>query len=292
MLKRILTAVIGIILMIPFLVFSHTWALVVMTSVLAVVGIGEILKCTNQLKNVFLSVTCFAVALTAQILAKVMPYQLYSSIMLLVYAGATVILLTFAVFSKGKISISDAARSAAMTIYVSFGFSSFILLRSINGAGLILFLLAFFIPWVCDAMAYFVGVSIGKHKLIPDVSPKKTVEGAIGGVVFCILAFVAFACIYNQMMDSQAAQNALGTSVARDYAVLPVWFMAVVGLLSAVVSMIGDLSMSVIKRHFGIKDYGKLLPGHGGFLDRFDSVLAVSVILAVAFGIASGTGVM
>ncbi len=260
MLKRILTAVIGIILMIPFLVFSHTWALVVMTSVLAVVGIGEILKCTNQLKNVFLSVTCFAVALTAQILAKVMPYQLYSSIMLLVYAGATVILLTFAVFSKGKISISDAARSAAMTIYISFGFSSFILLRSINGAGLILFLLAFFIPWVCDAMAYFVGVSIGKHKLIPDVSPKKTVEGAIGGIV----GVVALTAVFGIVMQLAFART-------PNYPVL--LLLAFVGGL---IGQCGDLIASLLKREFGVKDYGRLFPGHGGVMDRFDSNIAVA----------------
>ncbi len=260
MLKRILTAVIGIILMIPFLVFSHTWALVIMTSVLAVVGVGEILKCTNQIKNTVPSFICFAVALAAQLLAKVIPYELYSSVMLLVYAGATVILLTSAVFSKGKISISDATRNAAMTIYVSFGFSAFILLRSIEGAGLILFLLAFFIPWVCDAMAYFVGVSIGKHKLIPDVSPKKTVEGAIGGIV----GVVALTAVFGIVMQ-------IAFERTPNYPIL--LLLAFVG---GFIGQCGDLIASLLKREFGIKDYGKLFPGHGGVMDRFDSNIAVA----------------
>ena len=119
---------------------------------------------------------------------------------------------------------------------------------------------------------YFTGVLFGKHKLIPDISPKKTVEGAIGGVVFCVLAFVGFALLYNNLWLVEGGKA------------LPIWLMAIVGLITAVVSMVGDLTMSLIKRHYGIKDYGRILPGHGGFLDRFDSVIAVAVILAVFLG--------
>jgi phosphatidate cytidylyltransferase len=105
----------------------------------------------------------------------------------------------------------------------------------------------------------------GKHKLIPDVSPKKTVEGSIGGIVFCMLAMVIFGLIVNAISDFHA-----------NYLMLVVG-----GLLASIVSQIGDLCMSVIKRTYGIKDYGKLFPGHGGMLDRFDSVIAVSIVLAV-----------
>jgi phosphatidate cytidylyltransferase len=105
----------------------------------------------------------------------------------------------------------------------------------------------------------------GKHKLIPDVSPKKTVEGSIGGIAFCILAMVIFGIVVEAVSSYEANLIAL----------------AFAGLVISVVAQIGDLLMSVIKRTYGIKDYGKIFPGHGGILDRFDSILAVSIVLMV-----------
>ena len=105
----------------------------------------------------------------------------------------------------------------------------------------------------------------GKHKLIPDVSPKKTVEGSVGGTLFCAVAFVVFGVIMNTWFDTDA--NFL--------------LLAVGGVFMVVIAQIGDLIMSVIKRHYGIKDYGRIFPGHGEMLDRFDSVLIVSLGLAV-----------
>jgi len=119
--------------------------------------------------------------------------------------------------------------------------------------------------WVTDTFAYFTGMLLGKHKLIPDVSPKKTVEGSIGGTLFCAVAFVVFGVITNTWFGTDA--NFL--------------LLAIGGVFIAVIAQIGDLIMSVIKRHYGIKDYGKIFPGHGGMLDRFDSVLIVSLGLAV-----------
>ncbi len=292
MLTRILTGIVAFIVFLPFLVHSDTIAFPIAMSLCAVISTYELIRCVGLHKKHYITIPLCLSAASLPLcmrlvgIATTMDVSIAVSLLLMLYTlGVTI-------FSHGKVEIIHSMTALAVSLYIIAAFSGMVYLHDFHPAGKYLYLLAFIGAWVPDTFAYFTGRLFGKHKLIPDVSPKKTVEGAIGGAVFCILAFVAFACIYNQMMDSQAAQNALGTSVARDYAVLPVWFMAVVGLLSAVVSMIGDLSMSVIKRHFGIKDYGKLLPGHGGFLDRFDSVLAVSVILAVAFGIASGTGVM
>ena len=121
-----------------------------------------------------------------------------------------------------------------------------------------------------DIFAYFTGYLLGKHKLIPDVSPKKTVEGSIGGVVFCAVSFVVFGLIYNRFFASDGAE-------------LSIIALAVIGLITSFVAQIGDLSLSVVKRHFGIKDYGWIFPGHGGVLDRFDSIFAVAICLAMAF---------
>jgi phosphatidate cytidylyltransferase len=122
----------------------------------------------------------------------------------------------------------------------------------------------FICAWSTDVFAYFCGRLFGKHKLLPDVSPKKTIEGSVSGVIFCVLSLLLYGFIINRMSN---AFNA-------NYLVL-----ILAGLLTSVVAQIGDLSMSLIKRFYGIKDYGRLFPGHGGVVDRFDSVLSVSMVL-------------
>ena len=124
-------------------------------------------------------------------------------------------------------------------------------------------LLLFVISWITDAGAYFVGCSIGKHKLIPNLSPKKTVEGAIGGIIAC----VAFSVLYVFILDK------FGLSIfgGNDYIKI-----IVVSLIGSVISQLGDFASSAIKREFNVKDFGNLLPGHGGVLDRFDSIIFVA----------------
>lgn len=111
--------------------------------------------------------------------------------------------------------------------------------------------IAFICAWATDTLAYFSGYFWGKRKLIPSVSPKKTVEGAIGGTIGCIFSCVLFGYIFE----------------------LNYVHMVVMGLFGSIIAQIGDLFASVLKRHIGIKDYSNLIPGHGGILDRFDSIL-------------------
>ncbi len=276
MLKRIITAIVGIALMLPFLIFSHTWALVFMMTVLAVAGVGEMLNCTGQLKRIPVAVMCISVSAAAQILAKVLDDSLYTSVMLLIYAGFFVLMLTCAVFSKGNYSTADACQNAAFTVYISFGFSAFITLRAIADSGLILFLLAFFIPWVCDAMAYFTGVSIGKHKLIPEVSPKKTVEGAIGGII----GVVTLTAVFGIVMQ-------LGFDRTPNYPIL-----ILLAFVGGLIGQCGDLVASLLKREHGIKDYGRLFPGHGGVMDRFDSNIAVATFIYIVCRIFDGVAII
>jgi len=140
-----------------------------------------------------------------------------------------------------------------------------ILLRNVPKNGKFLYLIPFVFGWVTDTFAYFTGRLFGKHKLIPAVSPKKTVEGAIGGAVCCALVTILYGLLANVWFGA-----------APNYVVL-----AVSGLIIAVVSQIGDFAMSAIKRQYGIKDYGGILPGHGGLLDRFDSCMAVTIVLTL-----------
>ena len=185
-------------------------------------------------------------------------------------AICVVVLYFFSVltFSHGKYKLSDVATAFMTVLYIVIGFNSILVLRDFETGGKYVYLTVFVCAWVTDTFAYFCGMLFGrggKHKLLPDVSPKKTVEGSIGGIVFCILAMIVFGLIVDPLYPEAEIHYLM---------------LAVAGLLASVIAQIGDLCMSVIKRTYGVKDYGKLFPGHGGVLDRFDSVLAVSVILA------------
>ena len=131
--------------------------------------------------------------------------------------------------------------------------------------GRIFIWLVFIGAFVTDTCAYFVGKSVGRHKLCPNISPKKTVEGAIGGVLGAGVAFVLFGLIVNLVFGKYLGGGHLS-----------LWLLFVLGIIAAVVSEIGDLTASAIKRQFNIKDFGTILPGHGGILDRCDSIILVA----------------
>ncbi len=284
MLTRVITGVIAFVVFLPLLVHSDTIAFPIGMALAAVISVYEIIRCVGLHKKHYITIPiCLAAA--------ALPICLYPGVTTPYYAFAVglavslvlmLYMLAITVFSHGKVDITQSSTALLVSLYIIAAFSCMVYLCYNCSPNL--YLLVFIGAWVPDTFAYFTGRLFGKHKLIPDVSPKKTVEGAIGGVVFCILAFMLFGLLYNHLHADMAQ--------TEGYRALPIWLMAIAGLLSAMVSMIGDLTMSVIKRHYGIKDYGRLLPGHGGFLDRFDSVLAVAVILAVAFGVATHTGVM
>jgi len=124
-------------------------------------------------------------------------------------------------------------------------------------------LIPFMIACCCDAGAYFIGVKFGKHKLAPVVSPNKTIEGALGGLATGMLAMLLYAVVLDLFLKFDVSYG----------------FAVLYGLLGGIVGEVGDLCFSVIKRQTGIKDYGNLIPGHGGVLDRFDSILAVSPLV-------------
>jgi phosphatidate cytidylyltransferase len=254
----------------PFIIFSHTWALVAFTVTMVTISVYELLKCVGLLKRPTVAIASFAVALEAQILVRLLETDRFLTVMLLSYLAYTVMLMTFAVFSKGTVKLPDVCQIAVMTVYVSFGFAALVLLRDMNASyGIVIFLLAFLIPWVCDAMAYFVGVFFGKHKMIPDVSPKKTVEGAIGGIVGTVVA----AAIFGLIMQ-------FGFGKQPNYVLL-----LSVALVGGFVSQWGDLIASLLKREYGVKDYGWMFPGHGGMMDRFDSLFSVSIFIYIVMRI-------
>ena len=269
---RILTAIVAILVLIPVLIWSDTMAFPIICGLFALISVFEITGCIDVRKKWGLSIPSFfyTIGISAIVTvyfwqAKVSPCSLFSKEMLVAIIFATTfayifLVCAFTMFSLGKIKFSKAAELIAWVFYILFGFMSIALLRRHGEMGAYLYGLIFVGAWMTDTGAYFVGVLFGKHKLIPEVSPKKTVEGAFGGILGCILGFVLYGFIMQLTADLTVNYIAL----------------TVLAVVIAIVSQIGDLIASYVKRESGIKDFGFIFPGHGGVLDRFDSIIAVA----------------
>ena len=279
MFKRILTGVIAFcFVLVPILFFADTVVLPIAVALFTVIAAYEILHCVGLHKNLWVSAPLYLVS--AALPFGIRYFEVATVIALPVALCVVLIyLLAAAVFSHGKADIRDVSTSMVLWLYTLIGFSVLMIMHDFIRGGQYFYLLAFVGAWITDTFAYFTGMLLGKHKLIPDVSPKKTVEGAVGGVIFCTLSFVVFGLLYNRFWLADGDEA------------IPLLAMAIVGFIVSIVSQIGDLSLSLLKRKYGIKDFGKIFPGHGGVLDRFDSVLAVSIILTVSFVFLTALGI-
>lgn len=139
-----------------------------------------------------------------------------------------------------------------------------IALKNADTHGMLYVVLALCGGWIADSGAYFAGISLGKHKLCPEISPKKTVEGFVGGILSNMIVFGLICLVYGIIRRNS------GMELSVNY-----FSACLLGAVCALVSVAGDLCASVVKRQKGIKDYGSIMPGHGGLMDRFDSVLFV-----------------
>jgi phosphatidate cytidylyltransferase len=165
---------------------------------------------------------------------------------------------TIVILDYEKKTVQDILISIVGTIFVTFLFSHLIKVYNLP-QGKILIWIVFLGAFATDTFAYFIGSNFGKHKLTP-ISPKKSIEGAIGGLIGSIIIVLIFGYI---------ATAKLGLTY-------PIYNYIVLGLITGTISQIGDLSASIFKRYAKVKDYGALIPGHGGVLDRFDSVLFIA----------------
>ena len=265
---RILTGLCLAAVSIPVLIFSQYIVYPIFLSLLCFIATYEMLR-------VFKKEKCLEILIPSLVLSlayPMMPYFLLGAahpeygVLLLVFGIFVYMfyLFTVGVAHKGKMPLAQIFSVFTMESYIWFAFSALCFLRYLP-YGLFQFLLVFVTAWGCDILAYFVGTFIGKHKLIVEVSPKKTVEGAIGGIVGTFALVMLYGFLVDRFTDAEA-----------NYIVL-----AVLGLVLPMISQVGDLIASLIKREVGIKDYGRIFPGHGGVMDRFDSILAVAPILYV-----------
>ena len=175
-----------------------------------------------------------------------------------------------AILKAGEVKFQDITAGMFAAIAIPYSFSAFLRINAMDLHRAWL-LLPFILSFACDTFAYFVGCTIGKHKLAPKVSPKKSIEGSIGGLAGNVVCGCLFAFVMNRWFG-----GTIGYGV-----------MVILALACGVVAQIGDLSFSLIKREFGIKDYGKLFLAHGGVLDRFDSVLFVAPVIEIILSLVS-----
>lgn len=276
--QRILTASLLVCILLPVLFLSGTVFFPIVAALFSFLAVYEMLCCLGTLKKLVISVPILSYAIllplalflfgnTDGLSLGVMVMQ--SRALFLLFSFAAFVLLMFylfavAVFARRTISFSELSSSFLAAFYVINSFLAILLIRY-GEHGHLYYLLCFVGPWVTDIFAYFTGYFFGRHKLIPEISPKKTIEGSIGGILFTVLSFLLFGFV---------VQGEIGE--APNYLLL-----AALGLLVSVLSQIGDLFASLLKRERGIKDFGNIFPGHGGIMDRFDSVLAVSPLLLI-----------
>ena len=258
---RVLTAVVAFSLLIPYFYFlSDTIFLPIFSAACSVAAAFELMRCIGVHKNLAVAVPTYLFAAALPICTRISDIQTN-------YLGFTFVagfiyvfyLLSCVVFSPTRLKIEDITLLAVMIVYTTFGMSSVVLVRDIKH-GQYLFWLIFMSAWMTDAGGYFIGRLLGRRKLCEHISSKKTVEGALGGVLFSIVTFVVYALVIGAIIN-----------LRPNYP-----FIVVLSVAVAVVSQLGDLIASLVKRHYGAKDFGKMLPGHGGIMDRFDSIFAVA----------------
>ena len=176
------------------------------------------------------------------------------------------VLITESIFLHKTISFNDISNVLFATLYISI-FSSFIaLMRSFGEFEIYYLCLLFTCAWISDTGAYFMGRFFGRRKLAPDISPKKTIAGSIGGIAFAAVGCMILGAV--SVFISKSNPN---------YIVL-----AIIGAFGSCLAQIGDLGASIIKRSCGVKDFGNIMPGHGGMLDRFDSVIFIAPFIFFA----------
>lgn len=260
---RLITAIIGTPIVILILLSPKAIvAFVVMIA--SLIGLYEYYRATDLLKHKDICILGYIAAIIISMGAN---YTVSASIVL-VYI-CVVLLFVIMLTSGGRLNIRHLGLLALGIVYIPYFLSHIVYIRA-EEYGIFYIWLVFIGAFLTDTSAYFVGCLIGKHKLCPSISPKKTIEGAIGGVIGGGLAFVIFGIIVNSFFAGYL--DGLHFSLIR---------LFVLGLISAVISEIGDLVASSIKRQFGIKDFGNCLPGHGGILDRCDSIILVAPAIFV-----------
>ena len=283
MVVRIVSAVIGIIILVGILMCPYTIVLAAAASVLSALAVWELLHNTGKVKSrvqtvvgmVFSAAGVMMMyfvrkALTEKYLymdAEVRQLLMILLALPIVYGIVTAV---FYIIDRKNTTVNDACYGYLLTLYPTVGFGCMVMLREMFNHGLWYLIVLLVIAWISDTGAYFVGTFLGKHKMAPKISPKKSWEGFFGGWILSVLCAVGVFILRFEI------DNGYGDGLFYTLR----FFLPVMAVL-APLSVAGDLLASVIKRKCGVKDFGNIMPGHGGVMDRFDSVIFIAPILYV-----------
>lgn len=273
MLTRIISGAVGVVLLIGILFFHDTIVLPIAVGAIIAVMLYELLRAVQLHKcvPVLLAVEAYGIAVPfiynkfywyPDVIGGADLPQTDGKVTL--WAFATALLAVFVIFltwlrNHKTIRYEQIFFALAVMVLVPQAMSSMVRIDRYSAEdGLFLLVMGLCGAWIADTGAYFTGVAFGKHKLCPEISPKKTIEGFIGGLLITGLVYSASFCIYKGGFEIKTALLTF-----------------ILGVICAIIGTIGDLSASMVKRQIGFKDYGKIMPGHGGLMDRFDSVLFV-----------------
>lgn len=278
MAKRIVSAVVGIALFAGVIAASLylRYAFSVFVALLDCIAVWEVFSAVKMTKR---RPMLFAAMLVGAAMPFLSAFQSYIFVVCFAYI---VFNFAYMIFHHETVKMEQIILAGGLSIILSASFSSLCRLfdmgldgrYGMNEAdGIFLLVLSCAVAWLADTGAYFTGVFFGKHKLCPKISPKKTVEGFVGGIVFDVLLSLLLSYGYQVLFAGEGRVN------------FPL--VAIIAFFAAFAGTLGDLTASVLKRECGIKDYGKIMPGHGGVLDRFDSVFLtapLTYLFVEAFG--------
>lgn len=260
MLVRVITGIVGVAFMIPIMWFSDTYVFTAALAFFTLVALYEIFSCIKLRGKLYITIPTYIIGIAMPFICKyVGDLNRIFAIACGAIFGYLVYIMFCAVAFHKNCDIESLVMCFVFVIYIIGGFTTMQLLRDLPD-GILALIAVILAAWVTDIFAYFTGKLFGKHKLCESISPKKTIEGSVGGLIFCAIAFV----IYSFIIFKESTP-------IHGY-----WFMIAVSIILSFIAQIGDLAMSIIKRKYGIKDFGSLFPGHGGALDRFDSIIAVA----------------
>jgi len=271
---RIISALVGTVLLFGVLFCPWTWVFALVVAAAAAIAVWELLHNTGMVKNTVFSVISMLFAAATTLLSnyrmevETTPnftiLEFFPFMWLFGLLGGYVLLTALVSLVWRTLSVW---RGFALSLYATVGLASLVCLRSTpQSFGLMYVFLPLVIAWMSDTGAYFVGTFLGKHKMAPVISPKKSWEGFFGGWAISIGMTAVFVVICNAAYGVQ----------------LQIWPFVLMAALLAPLSVVGDLLASLIKRRCGIKDYGNIMPGHGGVMDRFDSVIFIAPMVLVA----------
>lgn len=263
--QRVITAVVALAVFLP-IVYVGGIAVEVTGALLAVVGVYELFR-MKDLNIISFEGILAALGAVILVLPKgrwfpFLPEQVNNDML---FYLIVMLLLGASVISKNMYTIDEAGFPVLVSLYTGVGFQNFVNART---EGLVVLIFGLFVVWATDIGAYMVGRKYGRNKLWPEISPNKTIEGAVGGIVSAVVVAAIFLILYPGVQ----------------YFGHETWLMIVFTVIFSVVGQFGDLVESAIKRHYDVKDSGNILPGHGGILDRFDSLLFVFPVMHL-FGV-------